>query len=423
MKRVFILLLIILSKDLFALDVIIPNVDVPVGCYPGGKFIYHMYDVVMITGLETGGEYYIRRWDNLDFTPPLTYIELLYYPGDDVIRRDDFELIDYDAEEGWKYRYTGTSSTAYFDYNFEIPNEGLIVGEYTTRPAIRIRKTWTTNVIIRRSTITIINPSSISGTALTCNGSGSYYLQDQPYGSSLTWTVKQNGVIKAQGTGTTAQASNLTNGSVDVEFKISFTCNLDPIFVQESFWSGVPGAPTVYPSSPLFVPVNSVFYVSITDSPGADPSTGSWETYNCVSPNGSPTGAIAEFFSCSYDGCGTIYVSTSNTCGTLYRTAITVITGSGGECGELPERVEPVNFTVSPNPASEFIELRIDPEIKSKTNKHKVEIYNAYFHIVKSIYIFSSEVRITVSDLPKGPYIIRVYDGDLQMTKKLLIQR
>ena len=424
MRQIITFLILLIPNGLLALNVIIPNIDVPVGCYPSGRFIYHQYNVVMITGLDTYGEYYIRRFDNFDFTPPLSIVELLYGSGEDHIDRDDFQIIGYSAEEGYKYRYLGTSDTAFFDYNFEIPNEGLILGESTNRPAIRIRKVYTLPVIIARSIVTIVNPSSsITGTTLTCNGSGSYYLQYQPEGSSVSWTIKQNDVTRSQGIGTTAQASNLTNGSVDVEFAISFACNLDPIYVQNSFWSGVPAAPTVYPPSPLYVPINSVFYLSITDSPGADPSTGSWETYNCVSPNGSPTGAIAEFFSCSNDGCGTIYVSTENTCGTLYRTAITVITGTGGDCGELPESIEPVNFTVSPNPTSDFFELRLDSKIENKTNKKRVEIYNAYFHLVKSLIIFDSITRIIVSDLPKGTYIIRVYDGDLPMTRKLLIQR
>lgn len=60
-KIILIILMVFVIKNLYALDVVIPDVDVDVGCYPGGKYIYHYYDVVMLTGLETGENYYIRR--------------------------------------------------------------------------------------------------------------------------------------------------------------------------------------------------------------------------------------------------------------------------------------------------------------------------------------------------------------------------
>ena len=418
-------MLTLFPGSILALGVFIPNVDVPVGCYPNGRFIYHMYGVVLITGLETNAEYYITRDDNFfDVTPPVSIVQLLYSSGQDRIVRDDFEITGYNAGEGFKYRYLGTNDTAFFDYNFEILNEDLVIGESTNKPGIRIRKVNTLDSKSTRSIITIKEvPSTITGPALTCNGSASYILQDPPEGTNVNWSIKQNNTSIAQGTGTTASTNNLNNGSVEVEFEIIFPCNLDPVTVQDSFWSGVPAAPTIYPSSPIYESINSVFYVSITDSPGADPSTGYWETYGCVSPNGTPSGSIAAFFSCNNNGCGTIYISTSNNCGTLYRTALTVLTGSGGDCGELPERAEPSNLIVSPNPASDYVELNIDSKKPIKVGKLKVEIYNVYFNLVRSFFIFSTKEKINISDIPKGNYVIIVHDGNFSTNGKLIIQR
>ncbi len=422
MKGVFLLLLVLLPKGLFALDVIIPNVDVPVGCYPGGKFIYHMYDVVMITGLETNGEYYIRRWDNLDFTPPLTYIELLYYPGDDIILRDDFEIIDYDSEEGWKYRYTGTSSIAYFDYNFEIPNEGLIVGEYTTRPAIRIRKTWTTNVIVRRSTITIINPSSISGTALTCNGSGSYYIQDQPYGSSISWVIKQNGNIRAQGTGTSAQASNLTNGSVNVEFTLNFSCGLYQIIMQKDFWSGVPGAPSTYPSGFPPEPMGIYSYQDIVliGYPGANFWDANWSSSGSVNTVWSE-GQTGRFYSFE-EGGAYFYVTTFNSCGNspMYQGEIIVY---GDQMDKIFQDDEELSWTISPNPASTYFDLSIKSNDIDLLKIYRIEIFDPYTRLIKSIKLAGPENQIYLQNLIAGNYIVKLTINGIAYQKVLMIQK
>jgi hypothetical protein len=378
----------------------------------------------MITGLETNAEYYIRRADNTDYTPSVTIVQLLYPSGQDRIIRDDFEIVGYSTEEGYKYKYVGTNDTAFFDYNFEISNGSLILGQVTNRPAIRIRKVLTATAITNRSIIAIVDPlSSITGTSLTCNGEATYYLQNQPEGSSVQWTISQNNNIRAQGNGITASTSNLTNGSVKVEFEISFSCNLDPVSLQETYWSGVPVAPTINQSSPLYVSINTVFNVIITASPGAEASTGIWETYNCVYPNGTPSGANSEFYSCNTDGCGTIYISTSNECGTQYKTALTVLTGSGGDCEELPERNELSSLTISPNPATERIELSLDVKKKGFKEDFLVEIYNVYFNLVKSFHIYTTKESINVSDLPKGNYVFIVHGGNSILWKKLIIQK
>jgi hypothetical protein len=275
--------------------------------------------------------------------------------------------------------------------------------------------------------ISIIPPDpaiEITGASLSCSNPVSFNLINLPTSyTTATWEIKQGTSTRASGSGTTASANNISNGAGEVIFTLHFNCGLSDLTYKKDFWFGVPSAPITYPVSPIYESINSVFYVSITDSPGADPSTGTWELYGCVSPDGTPSGPIAEFFSCNDNGCGTIYVSTSNGCGTLYRTALTVITGSGGDCGDLPERIEPPTLKISPNPANDFVEINIDTKSQKKSNEFKVEIYDVYFKLVKSFAIYNSTEKLSVSDLPKGNYVIFVHNRDFQIQGKLIIQR
>lgn len=270
------------------------------------------------------------------------------------------------------------------------------------------------------------NPDmEINGPDLVCDNPVYFYLQNMPTTyTTASWEIKRGSFIANSGNGTTATANNLSNGAWEVVFTIHFSCGLKNLEYKKEFWFGPPPAPTISPATIVYKSINNVFGVSIVDSPQADPSTGIWETYGCVTPNGTPSGSSAEFFSCDVDGCGTIYVSTSNTCGTYYKSSLTVITGNGGDCGPLPERASSSSISLSPNPANSYVELRINKVGTKLDNKgFRVEIYNTYFSLVKLININQSNVRLDISDLPHGNYIIKVIGLDFNASKQLIIQK
>lgn len=199
MKIFLLLLASFLSINLYSQSVFIPSVDVPAGCYPSpeGKFIYHNRSV-KLTGLEHNSLYYIRRLDSFDNSPHLSYLNLLFPNGDLRYIGEDFQIVGFDQYEGYLYKYLGTSSTFFVDYNFEITNSDLIIGTSTNMPGIRIRKSGG-NAVVANGIINVVNSATISGSALVCGSSASFDLQNQPIGSSITWVIKQNGINKAQG--------------------------------------------------------------------------------------------------------------------------------------------------------------------------------------------------------------------------------
>lgn len=426
MKKGLIVLFTVISTHIFGLDIHIPHVDVPVGCYPGGVFIYHMYDVVTISGLETGAHYYIRRWDNLQLTPPfLSYLELLLTPGYNYIRRDDFELVQFDfGGEGCLYKYVGTNSTAYFDYNFEIHNAGLIVGASNNGPGIRIRKWGPFNSpVIKRATITIINPASITGQLTTCNGSATYLLQNQPIGSTVSWIVKQNGTPVSQGNGVTAHANNLGNGSVDIEFLLNLDCGLDPISMNKSFWSGAPGIPIVYPSGypPVPMGIYSPKDIVVIIHPGAYFWNAYWSSSGSIITEWT-YGQTGRFFSIE-PGTGYFFVYTQNDCGNspTYQGEVWVYE-------DMMEKIikpdDTLAIILSPNPARDYFDIELVHYSFDYSNEiYTVEIFDSYSRLIKQLRLTGIKNRINIQDINKGHYLVRLRLGKVILNNVLIVQK
>jgi hypothetical protein len=329
-----------------------------------------------------------------------------------------------ETSEGFLYEYTGTSGTAYFDFQFEIPNAYLVVGSNTYKPGIRIREAGLfTSAVTEHSYIFVVNTSTISGNTLSCNGNVSFSLNNYPHGSSITWQILQSDEIVTQGTGTNAQASSLSDGDGQVTFTESFSCGLSTEEIVKNFWVGVPSPPTTYPESPIYQSINTVFNVSIVESPGANPSTGTWETICSVTPNGTPTGQIASFFSCNDDGRGVIYISTSNECGSYYKTAFTVITGDDGECEEESKLgFESSNILIYPNPATEFIDITIPSANDEIISKSIIYIFDMFSRILEKIPMSSYCTRINISNLPKGTYLLLIRNNKGEIFSKFVKQ-
>lgn len=394
------ILMVLIIKDLFALDIIIPDVPVPVGCYPPpyNGYVYHYFDVVEITGLETGEYYYITRWDNmLDNTPPLSYIELLYSIGETFIDRDDFVYVDPGGSEGPKYKYTGSSSTAYFDYNFEIPNEGLIVGDYTTRPGIRIRKASVgTTAVIKHSTITIVDPSSISGGSLTCTSSASFTLNDQPFDSTVSWVIKQNGNTRASGTGTTASASNFTNGDADVDFTISFGCGLNSIIKHKDFWVGKP-IPSILGPVEIECDFPEWYFI---DSRSISWGDFQWSTDSNMDILGTTTGHKAQAEGLE-EGYGQIFCEVTNTCGSTENRLVVWI-----DC---------FSFFMAPNPSNDIVNITID---ESKIDLNSVGEYEIRIYNNQNVLIYQNKTENTSTNINTGSFKSGIYTVRLLYNKK-----
>ena len=84
------------------------------------------------------------------------------------------------------------------------------------------------------------------------------------------------------------------------------------------------------------------------------------------------------------------------------------------------EEMNALGLVVSPNPASEFVEIRW--EVKPGLNS-KIELFNALGQRVFSNSFSGNDMRISVSHLPKGVYILCVKHGDRLSSHKVIVSR
>ncbi len=101
--------------------------------------------------------------------------------------------------------------------------------------------TWVVTGLVTNQTylLTLTRPTVV------CGSSAIFPLSNLPsFGASASWVIKQNGYTRASGTGTTASATNLTNGDAEVNFTVTFSCGLTPLYLTQDFWVGVP-IPTI----------------------------------------------------------------------------------------------------------------------------------------------------------------------------------
>jgi hypothetical protein len=417
MKKIIFILTSLIPSFLYSQSIIIPNVEVPAGCYPDGKYIYHMYNVVKLTGLVNNGEYYIRRDDSYDNSPLLTYLELLYPPNGTRIVGHNFTIIGDGGAEGLLYRYIGTSSTESFDYNFEIPNSDLIVGSYTDRPGIRIRKNGSSTIILKRGIITVVNPANISGSSLSCTTSVSFTLLNQPFGSNVSWVIKQNGITKAQGTGINAQASNLSNGLGNVLYTISFPCNSSSKTVNKDFWIGPPILNSVTGPNTGYTYNTYTFYAD----PRRDPASLGEYTWILNPLNGNNLRPYYDYVDIAFYNPYQFYQ---------------VVCRATNGCGTTDYKFKNISiydrYSINPNPSSEFLAITDDQalnkgndntnEIDNTNLEYSLRVYD-YFGNLQSAYQRSGPTfSFPTNILKEGNYILQINDGSKTVSLKFIVK-
>jgi hypothetical protein len=193
--------------------------------------------------------------------------------------------------------------------------------------------------------------------------------------------------------------------------------------VSRDVWIGPPAPPIFNRSSPFFAPINSSYSVRI-ETPGADISTANWGSSGCISLI-SASADNASFLTCPIDGCGDIYVTTSNNCGSSNNSTLSVISGTGGDCMSI-DSFSPISLSLYPNPASTETTLAIH-QGKSNTvsdnTEWELEIYDKVqqTRIKKSKYS-GKNAKINISGLPNDIYIVRVKIGNEIISEKLVVK-
>jgi hypothetical protein len=258
--------------------------------------------------------------------------------------------------------------------------------------------------------INIVDPMSISGSDgdVFCSNPVSFTLDHMPTAyTSATWQIKQGSTIKASGSGSTATASNLSNGNGQVRFDVSFSCGLQPTHYIRNFHFG-PYSSSDYPiSGPSSAGCNSNVYYSI-------PSLKRVTSINWVWP-----------------GWWT-YVSGQNSQNLALRTGTSggnVMVGVNNECGQNGSyaskytSVSCYKMIIAPNPTTDLINVHIikeqsinsddslkiteTPDIKNNST-FLVAILDKIGSICYSDKEYSDNFTLSVGNLKDGNYILTV---------------
>lgn len=250
--------------------------------------------------------------------------------------------------------------------------------------------------------------------ALDCSNPASYTLSNlnDVEGASASWTIKQNGTTRSIGTGSTATASNLTNGAVDVEFTVDFTeDDLEELTFSEEYGFGIFNY-TVVTGTAGVCP--DTYYTYTAQVPGGhdDSYSYSW-TYpsNWMWPQkiDNTIRLKTPLYNPEY---GTVRASITNTCGTSGYTGITVYPGY---CGNY--------YTMVPNPSTTYIDLDVDSQktsaLKELTeNDISISIMDKMGIVVFSDKVTSLPYRVQLGKFHKGEYIATILTNSKTIASK-----
>ena len=260
------------------------------------------------------------------------------------------------------------------------------------------------------SSVEVFTPSYISGAFLDCSNPVSFDLEELSDYGTASWVIKQFGSTKASGSGTTASASNITTGSGEVTFTVSFSCGLDPLTFTKDFWFGkfentvVTGTGGVCPSS---------LYMYTAQVPGGHQSSYSYTwTYPSNWTKYSQYNNFVNLYTPSSPNYGTVRVSVTNSCGTSGYNGITVYPGY---CGGY--------YMIMPNPGTTYIDLNVDPQKTTALNELtdneiSISIVDKMGTMVYANKVTSLPHRVDLSKFRKGEYIATILTSSKAVTTK-----
>jgi hypothetical protein len=274
----------------------------------------------------------------------------------------------------------------------------------------------------------------ISGPSTVCTSSSTYSLQNLPAGTTATWSVSPSSrVSTSSGSGTSASisAASCTIGDATITFAI----NDSGTIVYESKQIHVVGpdatdfgfralytngTPAPMGGSTYLLCANTHYHIYLDNDASTScgvsnltwtiPSgwTKNYQSSNMISiyTNSSPGGQVTVKGQTCCSSCGSNVSFTTGYFGTYY------------SCGGY--------YMASPNPGSEFIDISLADEesnLKSAqiSRDIRITIYNNTGSIVHTNSINELPYRINTSELPIGSYVIRIMDGNINETIRVLV--
>jgi hypothetical protein len=264
----------------------------------------------------------------------------------------------------------------------------------------------------------------VSGSSLPCTNPVSFNLTNLPTYTTTTWVIKQGTTTKASGSGTTATANNLSNGSGEVTFTVYFDCNLNPLTFKKDFWLGKPilnsvTGPGTYPYEGC---TNTEYSFSV--SPFHDPLSQGVYTWSIIPSNGYIypyyTNYAAITFYYAHPGYR-VLANAQNACGTTYAETSIYIE----DC---------YYYSISPNPASDIATITrvlATEDTNGKTTIMKsdgentncdIQILDYYGSLQYQAKKSGDSFTIPVNNLKDGNYTVKITNGNKTSNLKLVVK-
>ncbi len=263
----------------------------------------------------------------------------------------------------------------------------------------------------------------ISGPSMLCSSGGSYSISNVPSGASITWS-SSTGIAR-----TSAQGSNpcnfiATNSGTTGWASATITYNGNNISLpQKTMWLGGVPSPELYANNATLT--GSDWYTVVLNTP---------DVYFCLVPD--PAGSPIYPDTWEVEGDSYWYTNGSflefvpnvlsenivagyrhNTCGFngTYFT-IEVVSSKSGEV------VEDIYFKLSPNPANEYVDIKLALSDEEKmVDSYRVDFVDSYSRNVKQVVLSGPENRVNIQDLHPGYYVVLLrYNGEVYSNKLIL---
>jgi hypothetical protein len=263
----------------------------------------------------------------------------------------------------------------------------------------------------------------IVGPSILCSSGGSYSISNVPSGASITWS-SSTGIAR-----TSAQGSNpcnfiATNSGTTGWVSATITYNGNNISLpQKTMWLGGVPSPELYANNATLT--GSDWYTVVLNTP---------DVYFCLVPD--PTGSPIYPDTWEVEGDSYWYTNGSflefvpnvlgenivagyrhNTCGFngTYFT-IEVVSSKSGEV------VEDIYFKLSPNPANEYVDIKLAlPDEEKMVDSYRVDFVDSYSRNVKQVVLSGLENRVNIQDLHPGYYVVLLrYNGEVYSNKLIL---
>uniref|UniRef100_UPI00359FD05C S8 family serine peptidase n=1 Tax=Prevotella heparinolytica TaxID=28113 RepID=UPI00359FD05C len=307
---------------------------------------------------------------------------------------------------------TGTSVTLR-TFTYQVYNlAGQYFGYYPQSPS---------NMTFAYSVLGLEAPS-ISGPSVVCD-EATYTIENLPAGATVQWSAGNNNLQLVSGQDSTAVFRKNGNGNCEINASITMGTNSIPLTSQR-VWTGNPQILSINGMSPgqTFKGGRKVTF-SVNPDTVQGVTSYYWGGANCQIINGQGTSSVqVKIDNNPYteELPFNISVTYHNLCGQ----------GILRQEGYILPLPKPASFTLSPNPATDMVTVRLEEETAEAVSGLgarkavppdviEIQLWSAVA-LLRAYKTDQSAYQISVSDLPKGMYFVRVIKNGKIHTQKLL---